>query len=87
MKHVFVWWLELDREIVMHRKKANIRNIVKCSHGNCRRPAAVLDHYFPYHDEMNRCNKHSQKVSEDKFVEEVTKNYIRQLGVPLELLK
>jgi len=30
--------------------------VIRCS--MCNRPATSLDHYFPYYQDMNRCDKH-----------------------------
>lgn len=58
------YWVDdeqYDRKLV-HRRKFNIRKAVKCSVAGCGKIAEAIDHFYPYHDENNRCKRHLQEA-------------------------
>ena len=46
------WWERV------HISAVKGREIIHCSEPGCNNYAIVLDHYYPYHSEHNRCVEH-----------------------------
>ena len=38
--------------------EADPAKIIRCSEPGCEKPAVMLDHFYPYHSENNRCEGH-----------------------------
>lgn len=54
------------RRMTLARAKKERREIISCSY--CRRPAISLDHFWPYHSEVNHCAWHrnwTELIKED----------------------